>query len=80
MVIAAVAVEHAEPLHVPEPEFGMVRNDLNPAAFPPAAVSPLGPHRMLQGKAPLRRTGWSQGQYVLHNADGTTRLVSVGMR
>jgi hypothetical protein len=77
--IAAVVYEHAEPPHVPEPEYGMIRDNLNPAAFPPPAVAPFRPQRMLRGRSPQRMRGQSGGQYVLTNEDGTTRIVTVRM-
>jgi hypothetical protein len=77
--ITAVAAEHVESQHVPEPEFGMVRDDLNPAAFPPPAASPFTPSRMLRARPPQRIRGRSYGQYVVTNEDGSTRLVTTGM-
>jgi hypothetical protein len=78
--IAAVVAGHAEPQHVPEPEYGMVRDDLKPAAFPPPAASPFMPPGMFRGRPPQRMRGRSYGQYVVTDEDGTTRLVTVGMR
>jgi hypothetical protein len=77
--ITAVVGEHAEAQHVPEPEYGMVRDELKPAAFPPPAVSPFRPQRMSRGRPPQRMTGRSFGQYVVTNEDGTTRIVTAGM-
>jgi hypothetical protein len=78
--IVAVGAEHAESQHVPEPEYGVVRDELKPAAFPPPAVSPFTPPRLSRGRPPQRMRGRSYGQYVVTNEDGTTRLVTVGMR
>ena len=78
--IVAVVAEHAESQHVPEPEYGMVRDELKPAAFPPPAAAPFTPPRMFRGRPPQRMRGQSYGQYVVTNEDGTTRLVTVGMR
>ena len=78
--IAAVVVEHVEPQHVPETEYGMVRDDLKPAAFPPPAASPFTPPRMIRGRPPQRMRGRSYGLYMVSNEDGTKRLVTVGMR
>ena len=78
--IVAVVAEHAESQHVPQPEYGMVRDELKPAAFPPPAASPFTPPRMFRGRPPQRMRGRSYGQYVVTNEDGTTRLVTVGMR
>jgi hypothetical protein len=68
--IVAVVAEHAEPQHVPEPEYGMVLNELKLAAFPPPAASPFRPPRRFRGRPPQRMRGRSYGQYVVTNEDG----------
>jgi hypothetical protein len=77
--IAALVAEHTEPLHIPHVESAVVRDDLNPAAFPPPAASPFVQPRAARGRPAQRTRGRAYGQYVIANEDGTTRLVRFGM-
>jgi hypothetical protein len=78
--IAAAGAEHAESQHAPEPEHGMVRDEVKPGAFPPPAASPFTLPWMLRGRPPQQMRARIYGQYVVTNEDGTTRLVTLGMR
>jgi hypothetical protein len=79
-IAAAADSGHDELPHVPEREFAVAREDLRPAAYPPAAaVAPFRPLRMARGRPPARMTGRSWGMYPVRDAAGNViRLVRTG--